>query len=118
MATAPHCQQEEGSSSAASSSDATFIRYPSGARHRVVQEGTGRTPTLNDTVKIDWVVWCDAFVGQDTALDFLGAVFSVSDLNEWEREALMSMREGEVRQIKVPDLYDPPYVQLRLISIE
>ncbi|CEM38816.1 unnamed protein product [Vitrella brassicaformis CCMP3155] len=39
-----------------------------GYRYEVVQEGTGRVPTDNDTVEIDWIWWNDAFDGQEKKL--------------------------------------------------
>jgi len=94
-----------------------------GNLYRVVQEGTGRVPTVNDQyVEYDWLSWRDAFDGQDIIDDARGVVECVSDLNvsyrcQWLSEALLSMREGEVRQIRQPG-FPPAYVQLRLVSIE
>ncbi|CEM38800.1 unnamed protein product [Vitrella brassicaformis CCMP3155] len=89
----------------------------SGYPYEVVQEGTGRVPTINDRVKFDRAEWRDAFDGQNKAYDYRGAVYRVSDLYGWLRELFLSMREGEVRHIKVPDGPEP-YRELRLISIE
>ncbi|CEM38766.1 unnamed protein product [Vitrella brassicaformis CCMP3155] len=110
-------QRQEGSSSAANSNGNGLIRYPSGARHRVVQEGAGRVPTPEDPVKVDLISWFDAFDGREKWADIRGEVYRVSDLYECEREAVLSMREGEVRQIIAPGGYGP-YIELRLISIE
>jgi len=89
----------------------------SGYPYEVVQEGTGRVPTLNDTVKFYEIWWRDRFDGRDKRYDLRGAVYRVSDLYGWLRELFLSMREGEVRHIKVPDGPEP-YRELRLISIE
>jgi len=96
---------------------ADFTVMPSGARYRIVTEGTGRVPTLNDTVKFYEIWWRDRFDGRDKRYDLRGAVYRVSDLYGWEREALLSMREGEVRQIIPPPGF-VRYVELRLVSIE
>ncbi|CEM38824.1 unnamed protein product [Vitrella brassicaformis CCMP3155] len=88
-----------------------------GYRYEVVEEGTGRVPSLNDTVKYDWIEWRDAFDGRDKVFDRRGEVYRVSVYSGWFREALLEMREGEVRQIKVP-YGRGPYRQLRLVSIE
>jgi len=74
-------------------------------------------PTLNDTVKFYEIWWRDRFDGRDKRYDLRGAVYRVSDLYGWEREALLSMREGEVRQIIPPPGF-VRYVELRLVSIE
>ncbi|CEM05759.1 unnamed protein product [Vitrella brassicaformis CCMP3155] len=95
-----------------------FTMTPLGARYRIVTEGTGRVPTANDRVKAEWDVWRDRSDGQDKAYDFRGLVCPVSRLNEWRREAVLSMREGEVRQIIEPDGFFGRYVELRLVSIE
>jgi len=89
---------------------------PSGEQYEVVEEGTGRVPKANDTVKYDWIWWRHAFEGLDKADHCRGAVRRVSDLYGWERGAMLSMREGETRQIILPD--GVSHVQLRLISIE
>ncbi|CEM38808.1 unnamed protein product [Vitrella brassicaformis CCMP3155] len=94
-----------------------FVRIPSGAYHKVVQEGTGRVPTATDRVKYNHISWSDAFDGQNKAYEERGRVNRVSDWVLWEREALLSMPEGEVRQIIVPATHGA-YVQLHLISIE
>ena len=83
----------------------------------VVEEGTGRVPTLNDRVKFDYISWSDAFDGQNKAYDYRGLRDRVSDWADWLSEALLSMKVGEVRQIKLSATY-VYYVQLRLISIE
>mmetsp|Transcript_16615 Transcript_16615/g.47311 ORF Transcript_16615/g.47311 Transcript_16615/m.47311 type:complete len:148 (+) Transcript_16615:1085-1528(+) len=62
-------QRQEGSSSVANRNGNGFVRLPSGARHRVVQEGTGRVPKASDTVKFDIIAWKDAFDGRDKAFD-------------------------------------------------
>ncbi|CEM38801.1 unnamed protein product [Vitrella brassicaformis CCMP3155] len=105
-----------------------FMRYPSGAYHKVVQRGTGRVPTLTDTVKFDWISWRDAFDGHNKAYDYRGwvaqpydnrrVVCRVSDRGALFQEALLSMSVGEVRQILLPAGYFGRYYQLRLISIE
>ena len=84
----------------------------------MVQEGTGEVPTLLDTVKIDRIQWRDAFDGQDKACDFRGLVESVSGRGQWKRDALLSMKEGEIRRITAPNRYPARYRQLHLISIE
>uniref|UniRef100_A0A7S1JPB6 RING-type domain-containing protein n=2 Tax=Vitrella brassicaformis TaxID=1169539 RepID=A0A7S1JPB6_9ALVE len=38
---------------------------PCGVQYEVVQEGYGRTPTLNQTVNYDWFGWLDAFDGEE-----------------------------------------------------
>ncbi|CEM38748.1 unnamed protein product [Vitrella brassicaformis CCMP3155] len=108
-------RQRQESSSAASSNGDGFVRLPSGARHRVVQEGTGRVPTANNRVKYDEIGWFDAFDGQVKYIDERGRVGRVSNLPDWLREAMLSMREGETRQIIGRAGY---YHQLRLVSIE
>ncbi|CEM38829.1 unnamed protein product [Vitrella brassicaformis CCMP3155] len=91
---------------------------PSGYRYEVVQEGTGRAPTRDDRVRFDEIGWRDAFDGRVKAYDDRGLVKRVSDLRGWLIEALLSMKEGEIRRITVPNGYYAPYRQLRLISIE
>ena len=120
-----HNGRQQPAAAAAAASDSNgitipegFVRLPSGAYHKVVQRGDGNVPAANHRVKFDWTGWDDAFDGQSKACDVRGEVCRVSDGVEWWREALLSMRVEETRQIKVPDLYDPPYAQLRLISIE
>ncbi|CEM38756.1 unnamed protein product [Vitrella brassicaformis CCMP3155] len=95
-----------------------FTSIPFGDWYRIVTEGSGRVPTLNDSVRYDWIAWCDAFDGQRRVYDRRGWVYRVSDMGGWLREAVLSMRVGEVRQIKLPDDYIDRYAQLRLISIE
>ena len=95
-----------------------FIVTELGYRYRIVTEGTGRVPTVSDCVKVDHIGWDDAFDGQVKCYDYRGVVNLVSDLFEWYREAMLSMREGEVRQIRLPPGYGAPYLQLRLVSIE
>ncbi|CEM38803.1 unnamed protein product [Vitrella brassicaformis CCMP3155] len=95
-----------------------FMRYPSGAYHKVLALGTGRVPKATDRVKFDHVGWADAFDGQDKVIDKRGAVSSVSDRGEWLREALLSMRVGEVRRIITPPGWLVRYVEVRLVSIE
>ncbi|CEM38729.1 unnamed protein product [Vitrella brassicaformis CCMP3155] len=95
-----------------------YVRLPSGARYRIVTEGTGRVPTLNDRIKHDEIGWSDGFNGRDKSYDFHGVVTRVSDERDWWREAVLSMREGETRQIIEPAGSYSPYVQLRLVSIE
>jgi len=96
-----------------------FTVMASGARYRIVTEGTGRVPTLNDRVKYDCIAWRDAFDGQDKFYDLRGAVRCVSDfLTGVVREAVLSMREGEVRQIITSTGYADRYHQLHLVSIE
>jgi len=93
-------------------------RSPYGYRYEVVQEGYGRVPTRNDAVKID-EIWCrDAFDGQDKFIDRRGYVSPVGARDGWARAAVLSMREGEVRQIILPPGYSAPFYQMRLISIE
>ena len=91
----------------------------------MVEEGTGRVPRASDHVTFDRVEWRDGFDGRDKVYDGRRQVCRVSDLFGWCREAMLSMREGETRQIKAPDIryygglptYDPPYIELRLVSI-
>jgi len=96
-----------------------FIEMPSGARYRIVTDGTGRVPTNYNRVKTDEIRWFDGFDGRDKRYDHPGEVSRVSLMYEWEREAVVSMRDGEVRQIILPDSrFGAPYVELRLVSIE
>jgi len=89
-----------------------------GYRYEVIQEGAGRVPTLNDRVKIDLIVWRYGFDGQRKAFENRGEVRRVSDLIDWLREPLLSMREGEIWRITAPPRYPARFRQLRLISIE
>mmetsp|Transcript_27442 Transcript_27442/g.78982 ORF Transcript_27442/g.78982 Transcript_27442/m.78982 type:complete len:95 (+) Transcript_27442:492-776(+) len=90
----------------------------SGVRYRIVTEGTGRVTTLNDRVKFDGIAWGDAFDGQDKRIDRRGEVCCVTDTVGWLREAVLSMREGEMRRIVLTDdRYVGRYVQLHLVSI-
>ncbi|CEM38754.1 unnamed protein product [Vitrella brassicaformis CCMP3155] len=114
-------QRQEGSSSAPNSNGDGFSVSPLGNRYRIVTEGTGRVPTLNDRVKVDDIWWRDAFDSQNNAFfDRRGKVWLASDWVGCLREAMLSMREGETRQVIIPadDRYYPRYVQLRLVSIE
>jgi len=95
-----------------------FVRLPSGRYHKVVQEGTGRVPTADQRVKFDEIGFTDAFDGQNKVSDYREWVIRVFDGIEWFREAVLSMREGEVREIITPIGSAPTYRQLRLISIE
>ncbi|CEM32327.1 unnamed protein product [Vitrella brassicaformis CCMP3155] len=97
--------------------DDGFVQHLSGALHKVVRQGSGRVPTANDTVKFDEIGWFDDFHGQEKAFDDRGFEWRVSDLADWWREAILSMREGEVRQIIRPARYSVRYLQLRLIGI-
>ncbi|CEM38818.1 unnamed protein product [Vitrella brassicaformis CCMP3155] len=108
-------QQQPANSSSVGRRTGTS-RY--GYRYEVVQEGTGRVPTLFDTVKIDRIAWDDGFDGQRKACDVHGEVIRVSGRGEWKREALLAMREGEIRRITAPPRYPARFRQLRLISIE
>mmetsp|Transcript_37356 Transcript_37356/g.106902 ORF Transcript_37356/g.106902 Transcript_37356/m.106902 type:complete len:352 (+) Transcript_37356:412-1467(+) len=65
-----------------------FMRYPSGAYHKVVQESSGRVPTPSDRVRFDEIGWDDGFDGRDEVFYGRGLVGRVSDLPEWEREAV------------------------------
>jgi len=108
-------QQPANSSSVGRRTGTSRYGYP----YQVVEEGTGRRPkagTLN-LLKFDRIGWSDAFDGQSKAYDLLGVVRRVSGRAGWLDEALLSMKEGEVRNVTVPDEY-APYVELRLISIE
>ncbi|CEM29355.1 unnamed protein product [Vitrella brassicaformis CCMP3155] len=118
-------QRQEGSSSSQQQIANTSIvgRWTgtlssTGQLYEVVQEGGGRVPTLDDTVKVDIIEWRDAFDGRDKVIDSRGLVYRASAQREWFREALLSMRTGEVRQIKVPYVSYPRYFRLRLVSIE
>jgi len=109
-------QQQTANSSSVGRRTGTL---PSGAQYEVVQEGTGRVPTPNDRVKFDDIEWVDGFNGRDKFVDYRGRVDRVSDLFfAWEGDAVLSMREGETRQITLPPGYIARYIQLRLISIE
>ncbi|CEM38759.1 unnamed protein product [Vitrella brassicaformis CCMP3155] len=88
----------------------------SGVRYRIVTPGKGNVPGANQTVKYDEIWWSDGFDGNDKAYDERGKVLRVSDWNGWWREAVLSMRIGEVRQIILPGA-SARYVQLRLVSI-
>ncbi|CEM38822.1 unnamed protein product [Vitrella brassicaformis CCMP3155] len=108
-------QQPANRSSVGRRTGTSRYGYP----YQVVEEGTGRRPkagTLN-LLKFDRIGWSDAFDGQSKAYDLLGVVRRVSGRAGWLDEALLSMKEGEVRNVTVPDEY-APYVELRLISIE
>jgi len=94
-----------------------FTVTPLGVRYRIVTEGTGRWPTDTDRIKYDRIGWRDAFDGRDKVCEDRGAVWRVSSTGWWLREAMLSMREGEVRQIIVPAIYAVCYFQLRLIRI-
>jgi len=107
--------QPSGTQQQRASDSEGFTVTPLGARYRIITPGTGRVPTANDRVKVDTIAWRDAFDGRDKAYDVRGWVRRVSDFGyELLREAVLSMREGETRQI----IAGPRYIQLRLISIE
>ena len=114
-------QAANSNTSSDGSSHEGFVRIPSGAYHKVVEEGTGRVPKDNDTVKVDIFAWryaFDAFDSQNMSSDLPEEVCRVADWDEWYREAFLSMRVGEVRRIKLPDgVPFGPYIQLRLVSI-
>jgi len=94
-----------------------FTVMPSGVRHRIVTYSRGRVPTLNRRVKFDYVGWYDAFNGRDKCFGRAGWVSRVSDWGGWFREALLSMRVGEVRRIIAPAEFSAPYTQVPLVSI-
>ncbi|CEM38840.1 unnamed protein product [Vitrella brassicaformis CCMP3155] len=97
-------------------SDDCFTLSPSsGARYRTTTEGCGTSPTLSQTVQYDARVWRDAFDGTQTILDAHGAESRVADFTqEWLREALLSMRTGEIRRIITPGF---AFAHIRLIHI-
>ncbi|CEM36866.1 unnamed protein product [Vitrella brassicaformis CCMP3155] len=75
-----------------------FTLCPSGARHKVLVEGTGNVPTLDQRIEYDESLWPDGFHTDDqTGVTIQGREVSerVSELDEYEREAFLSMREGE-----------------------
>ncbi|CEM05778.1 unnamed protein product [Vitrella brassicaformis CCMP3155] len=96
-----------------------FVRQPSGAFSKVVRQGTGSVPTLNDTVKYDWISWSNGFDTNDDFYKVYGLEYRLSDFgNGWLREGLLSMREGEVRQIILSDNKRiEGYEQLQLVCI-
>jgi len=94
-----------------------FSVSPMGVRYRITREGTGRVPTLDQRVKYDFAIVEDEsaqFDGGDEADELNGAVIRLSAVRDWFDEALLSMRDGEVRHIIDPH---GGYVQLRLIGI-
>ncbi|CEM35091.1 unnamed protein product [Vitrella brassicaformis CCMP3155] len=82
-----------------------FIQLPSGVRYRIVQRGDGQAPTLNQTVRIDNLVWQGDGEGfNDRSRPRYREVDERIDdsMPEWRREALLSMKVGEVRRLIVP----------------
>ncbi|CEM29653.1 unnamed protein product [Vitrella brassicaformis CCMP3155] len=96
--------------------DDGFTVTPCGIRYRIVREGTGKVPTVNDMVKLHWATWTDGFHGKRNAMELPGLVIRVAGENDCEKAMLGSMREGEIRQFIDPQL--KRYVEMRLISIE
>ncbi|CEM02272.1 unnamed protein product [Vitrella brassicaformis CCMP3155] len=88
---------------------------PCGVPYEVVREGSGRTPTAFERVTYDDIAWTDRFEGNRIAWRNSGAECRVSDWSEWMREALLEMREGEVRRVN-DDRYGR-FVQLQLVRI-
>jgi len=108
--------------------DLAFIAQPQtsvlGVRFQIVQMGKGTFPLyLNQTVKIDYTVWYDYFEG-NKMVHKKGWSVVVSDLYfPWEREAVLSMRVGEIRRMIVPPSVHrlgktKRYVEIRLIHME
>mmetsp|Transcript_1726 Transcript_1726/g.4774 ORF Transcript_1726/g.4774 Transcript_1726/m.4774 type:complete len:131 (+) Transcript_1726:741-1133(+) len=100
-----------------------ITEMPSGALHQTIREGSpsGRTPTsIDQTVVYDYTTVGHGIGGRQQRL---GEIRQLSDLHEWLREAMMAMREGEVRRIMLPCCScegggtAAPYVELHLISI-
>ncbi|CEM16830.1 unnamed protein product [Vitrella brassicaformis CCMP3155] len=79
-----------------------FIRLPSGAHFRVVQQGSGPKPTRNQCVWYDYIHWRDDFDGRDKKGENRGWEGRVSDREKWWQEVFTDMRVGEVRRVILP----------------
>ncbi|CEM33713.1 unnamed protein product [Vitrella brassicaformis CCMP3155] len=90
-----------------------LLRFPSGAYHTLSREGYGDVATEDHTVKLDIFYFLDGF-GKDKAVrEQRGVACRVGDRTGWLREAVLSMRVGEVRQIVLGVLF----VEVHLLAI-
>mmetsp|Transcript_44243 Transcript_44243/g.125158 ORF Transcript_44243/g.125158 Transcript_44243/m.125158 type:complete len:454 (-) Transcript_44243:460-1821(-) len=87
-------------------------------RYKVVREGFGRTPTLEQIAITDRVTWRDGFEGnvKDTECRKHMARVSQPGLG-YLRDALLSMREGEVRRFICQEDGDVYYDEVSLLQV-
>jgi len=76
---------------------------PSGLQYEVITEGTGRTPTADDVVVVDYVgSFIDGTVFDSTITRGEPATFSVSGIIPGWTEALQLMKEGAKWKLYIP----------------
>ncbi|CEM32328.1 unnamed protein product [Vitrella brassicaformis CCMP3155] len=96
-------------------------RRSTGVLSRVVQQGSGPTPTRDQHIKADIIEWADDFDGQDKRGEGSGLEFGLSDVREWLQEMWTDMRVGEVRRVTLPAEMSTTgkdaYVEMRLLDI-
>ncbi|CEM35127.1 unnamed protein product [Vitrella brassicaformis CCMP3155] len=78
-----------------------FKRLPSGVQYKVVQQGTGSTPSADQQVPITWTEWRDAFDGNAKVLHRRLSTSAASQPT-WLGEVLLLMRQGETYRLIVP----------------
>ncbi|CEL94683.1 unnamed protein product [Vitrella brassicaformis CCMP3155] len=99
-----------------------FLRFPAGTLQRVMKEGKGAKPSVDQKVRIDYSVWYDAFDGEKKLVDKRALESRVSDTPRWLQETLLSMRLGERRRIVLPGGHvsgakGARYVQIQLVQM-
>ncbi|CEL94691.1 unnamed protein product [Vitrella brassicaformis CCMP3155] len=97
-------------------------RSPLGVSYQVLREGNGPQPQHHHRVKYDFKS-LDAFGGKLKQPELKGVVAAISEVHsKWRREALLSMRVGEIRRLIVPPelnelSQDTRYIEYKLLAI-
>ena len=87
---------------AANAKNPDFVKLPSGLRYRVIESGSGETPTANDTVAVAYKgTLVDGYVFEETKPGETKNLPAGKVIPGW-REALLLMKEGDRWEIVIP----------------
>jgi FKBP-type peptidyl-prolyl cis-trans isomerase FklB len=95
-------QQASASFLAANKMKAGFVTLPSGVQYKVLKAGTGKRPTLADTVRCRYQGTLMDGTGFDRADEKTPAVLKVAGLLPGLQEALLRMPVGSKWEVVVP----------------